>query len=113
MSRYNMLVSRKKIEYIAHNIKITEHAKKRIKERLGDDVNITEMILNSPFWYRNISGHINIAIDQLKYFVVDEACGVFKLVTIAEPSKNGYDIMDKFVCAYMGIEQSKGECEND
>lgn len=101
MSKYNMLVSRKKLEYIAHNIKITEHAKERISERLGEDVDIRTMILNSPFWYRNVDESINIAIDQKKYFVVAEDDGVYTMITVKSPSKNGYDIMDKFVIAYM------------
>lgn len=101
MSKYNMLVSRKKLEYIAHNINITVHAKERINGRLGEDVDIRTMILNSPFWYRNVDGSINIAIDQKKYFVVAENDGVYTMITVKEPSKNGYDIMDKFVIAYM------------
>ena len=110
MSRYNMLVSRKKIEYIAHNLIVTTHAKQRIEERLDKDADIRVMILNSPLWYRNIDGTINIAIDQQTYFVVSENNGRFALVTIKEPSRNGYDIMDKFVFAYFGNEK---ESKND
>lgn len=105
MSTYNMLVSRKKIEYIANNIIITEHAKKRIEERLGENTNIKRLILNSPFWFRNNDGYINIAIDQNLYFVVAEDNPNFFLVTVKRPSLNGYDIMDKFVLAYMGKER--------
>ena len=34
MSNYNMLVGRKKIEYIAHNIIISNHAKNRMEKRI-------------------------------------------------------------------------------
>lgn len=98
-----MIISRKKIEYIAHNLIITEHAMERIRERLPKNIDIRVAILNSPFWYRNIDGTINIAIDQNKYFVVNEKNGVFTLITVKNPSALGYDITDKFVIAYMGI----------
>lgn len=100
MSTYNMLISRKKLEYIAHNLIMTTHAKERMLERLGD-VDITRTILNSPFWFRNCEGYIIIGIDIQRYFVVEETERGFILVTVTDPSTNGYDIMDKFVLNYM------------
>lgn len=109
MSLYNMLISRKKIEYIAHNLVITNHAKQRIMERLGCNVDIRQLILNSPFWFRDVDESIVISIDQQRYFIVSESDNVFKLITVKEPSKNGYDIMDKFVLAYSGKERKESD----
>ena len=102
-----MMISRKKIEYIANNIVISEHAKIRIEERLGHNVNIKQMILNSPLWFRNTDECITIAIDQNRYFVVREFEDHFLLITVKEASKNGYDVMDKFVLAYSGKERKE------
>lgn len=109
MSLYNMLISRKKIEYIAHNLVITNHAKQRIMERLGCNVDIRQLILNSPFWFRDVDESIVISIDQQRYFVIAENNNTFKLITIKEPSENGYDIMDKFVLAYSRKERERKE----
>ena len=102
MSLYNMLVSRKKIEYIAHNLIVTDHAKERIDERLGKGADIRQLILNSPLWFRNKDGCITIAINTKKCFIVAEKDNKFTLITVKDDSENDYDMMDKFVVAYSG-----------
>lgn len=102
-----MLISRKKLEHIANNLIITEHSLKRIQERLGKNINIKNIILDSPFWFRNVDKTINIAIDQKRYFVVVEEDNKFTLITFKDESYNNYDIMDKFVIAYNGIERKE------
>lgn len=81
----------------------------RINERIGRNANVRQMILNSPLWFRNTDESIIIAIDQQRYFIVSESDNVFKLITVKEPSKNGYDIMDKFVLAYSGKERKESD----
>ena len=108
MSNYNMLVGKKKIEYIAHNIIISNHAKNRMEKRLNKNKKtICKMILNSPMWYRNNDGTINIAINRYNYFVVSEKNNKYYLITIKEKSNNKYDITDKFVFAYAGLKREK------
>ena len=44
----SILLSRKKLEWIAYNYELTSHAKERIKERADTTKTIKEQILNSP-----------------------------------------------------------------
>lgn len=98
-------VSRKKIEYIAHNYILTTHAKKRLKQRYGSINDVKAMILNCIFAWANTDGTINIALDYYHYFVVGCIDGKFKIVTYNGKSKTGYTIIDKFILAYLGIDR--------
>lgn len=104
----NILVSRKKIEYIAHNHIITEHAQKQISERCFN-ANVKQMILNSVLWWVNTDGTINIATDLYHYFVVScekvDMIDKFIILTYKDKSLNNYSVIDKFIFAYKGIER--------
>lgn len=100
-------ISRKKIEFIAHNHYLTKHAFKRLKERCGV-FNIKQMILNSVFAWVNTDKTINIALDNYHYFVVVEVYGRYKIITYEEKSLNGYNVIDKFILAYIGVDRQIG-----
>lgn len=99
------LISRKKIEHIAHNYILSKHAKERLLQRCKK-FNVKQMILNSPFWWRNTDGLINIATDPYHYFVVGEVDNKFIIVTYQGKSINGYTVLDKFALAYMGVDRA-------
>lgn len=96
------LISRKKLEYIAHNHIVSEHAHQRLLERFGD-YDLRAMILNSPLAWRNTDGAINIAFNYDNYIVVVEENDCFLVITYKTPSLYGYNVLDKLVLGYMGI----------
>lgn len=98
-------VSRKKIEYIAHNFILTTHAKKRLMQRYGTIKDVRKMLLNCILAWENTDKTINIAIDYNHYFVVGCIDGKYKIVTYNDKSKTGYTIIDKFILAYLGIDR--------
>jgi hypothetical protein len=104
----HILISRKKLEYIAHNLVITTHARKRLQQRCKNK-NLKTLILNSPLWWRNTDGSTNIATDNYHYIVVAEVDKVFKVITYQGKSINGYSVIDKFILAYAGLERNKNK----
>lgn len=108
--KQNILIGRKKLEYIAYNYTITEHAQIKLEERCKNP-NVRQMILNSPLCWKNTDGTINIATDLYHYFVVSCAKELdkdkFIIVTYKEKSLNNFSVVDKFIFAYLGITRKK------
>lgn len=81
-SYINMLVSRKKIEWIATNFKVSEHAELRFIQR--DTVlerDLKQCIRRSPLCWKQLDGSICIAFDLYTYIVVvvsDEGVPIIK-----------------------------------
>lgn len=98
------LISRKKIEFIAHNFKVSRHAYQRICER-SKQKNIRKMILNSPLSWQSSDGFINIATDLFHYLVLAEFDNTYLIITYQDKSINGYSVVDKFCLSYMGLER--------
>lgn len=102
------LISRKKIEYIAHNHIVTKHAHKRLLQRYGK-YDLRKMILDSPLSWRNTDGTINVAMNYDSYLVVLEQDNIFMVLTYKGKSNNGFNVIDKLVLGYMGIDRNKRE----
>ena len=67
-----ILVGRKKIQWIAYNFKMTEHADIRIIQRDElIDRNFKNSIRDTVLAWKNINGTISIALDLYKYIIVD------------------------------------------
>lgn len=69
----NMLVSRKKIEWIAFNFKVSSHAQIRFIQR--DTIlerDLKQCIRRSPLCWKRVDGAICIAFDLYNYIVVIE-----------------------------------------
>lgn len=99
------VLSRKKIEYIAHNYEFSKHSFNRLRQRCGN-FDVRKMILNALFAYVNTDGYINIAVDLNHFFIVKELKNnKYKIITFQEKSMNGYTTVDKFVFAYLGIDR--------
>ena len=68
----NMLVGRKKLEWIAYNLVMTDHSKVRMRQRDENDRNdMKERILNSPLAWKTYNNRICIALNLYEYIVVD------------------------------------------
>ena len=67
----NILVGRKKVEWIANNIKLTQHAELRLLQKDKSTRSIKHRILETPLAWKTETGCIAIATDLFHYFVVN------------------------------------------
>lgn len=114
-NQINMLISRKRIEWIACNFKVSAHAQMRLIQR--DTVlerDLKACIRRSPLCWKNINGTICIALDLYRYIVVDDRTGEPVVVTFADardnPVSKGSDVWQmamfeykKFVAERKGV----------
>lgn len=85
----NILVSRKRIEWIAVAHKVSNHAEFRLIQRDPIvDRNLKTWIRNSPLSWKSIKGTIYIALDLYHYIVVDDRTGEPVIVTFADARDN-------------------------
>jgi hypothetical protein len=102
----NILVSRKKLEWIAHNHILSNHAEYRLLQRdILIDRDLKKSILNSPLAWKSIIGTIYIALDLYRYIVVDDReYGSPIVVTFADtrdnPSAKGINVFEMAVVEY-------------
>lgn len=85
----NPLVSRKRVEWVAYNFKLSNHAEFRQIQRdtiLNRD--FKNCIRNSPLCWKSIEGTIYIALDLYYYIVVDDRTGEPIIVTFADAREN-------------------------
>lgn len=69
----NMLVSRRKIEWIAFNFKVSSHAEIRFIQRdTALERDLKQCIRRSPLCWKQVDGSICIAFDLYNYIVVVE-----------------------------------------
>lgn len=85
----NILVSRKRIEWIAVAHKVSNHAEFRLIQRdTIVDRDLKTWIRNSPLSWKSIKGTIYIALDLYYYIVVDDRTGEPVVVTFADARDN-------------------------
>ena len=104
---FKHLVSRKMIEWIAHNYELTSHARERIKERYSETKTIKQAILDSCLsWYYD-KDTIAIAVNKDDIFYVkierntDGKTHSAKIITFTWESKSGCNVVDKFCKNYL------------
>ena len=100
----NFIITPKEIQQIANNFIITNHASKRIKERLEifDNEKIKELILKPHLAWRNTDNTINLAINSTQYFVIKKDYKNYIIITFKEYSKNNITTDTKFAMAFWG-----------
>ena len=102
----NILVGRKKVEWIANNIQLTNHAELRLLQKDKSRKNIKDRILESPLSWKLATGCIAIATDLFHYFIInaekkDENGNNYPaLVTLIDLTKDGLTVVDKFLLDY-------------
>ena len=92
-----MLVSRKRIEWIACTFKVSAHAEYRMIQRdTMLDRNLKMTIRRSPLCWKTVEGQICIAFDLYRYIIVDDRTDEPIIVTFADtrdnPVANGADV---------------------
>lgn len=105
----NILVGRKKVEWIAYNHKISEHAKMQMVRRGLINYNLTAAILNSPLSWKLPKGYIAIALNLYEYVVaiIPEGVPEATIVTYVNLSNAGYSVIDKMLVAYQDAIREK------
>lgn len=101
----NPLVSRKRIEWIATNFKVSNHAEYRLLQRdTLIDRDLKNCIRRSPLSWKSIEGTIYIAFDLYYYIVVDDRSGEPLVVTFADARDNmsakGTNVFEMAVVEY-------------
>lgn len=97
----NMLVSRKRIEWIAYNFKVSTHAQYRFVQR--DTVlerDLKACIRRSPLCWKTIEGTICIALDLYRYIVVDDRTGEPIVVTFVDAREKGTNVWETAMVEY-------------
>lgn len=99
----NILVGRKKVEWIAYNHKISAHAKLQLMRRAATDLNTTSAILNSPLAWKLSEGYIAVAINLFEYFIIGhdvEQKLEATIVTYINLKEDNCSVIDKMLVAY-------------
>lgn len=106
----NVLVGRKKVEWIAYNHKISEHAKMQMVRRGMLNYNLTAAILNTPLTWKLSKGYIAIALNLYEYVVVamPEKAAPATIVTYVNLSDEDYSVIDKMLITYQDAIREKG-----
>lgn len=105
----NVLVGRKKVEWIAYNHKISEHAKMQMVRRGLLNYNLTAAILNTPLSWKLPKGYIAIALNLYEYVVavIPEKATAATIVTYVNLSDTGYSVVDRMLIAYQDAIREK------
>lgn len=107
----NILIRRKKIEWIAYNYQLSTHAKVQITKRCYEDLqdeDFKNLILESPLaWKSKDKQCICIALNLFDYIVVnpdttDEKTGqkYANILTYVSTRNNDQTVIDKFLMDY-------------
>lgn len=101
----NILVSRKKLEWVAFNHTLTEHAKLQIMRR-GDIEfsSLSKLILKSPLAWKTFNRCIVVALDLYRYLVIgipeEGVVEPAKVVTFVDLESSGMNVVDKMLVHY-------------
>lgn len=102
----NILVGRKKIEWIANNVKTSQHAELRLLQKDKSKRTIKQRILESPLAWKTRDNCVAVATDLFHYFIinptrVDKDNNNYPLlVTIIDLTAQGITVVDKFMLDY-------------
>lgn len=107
----NMLVSRRRIEWVACNFKLSTHAQFRFVQRdTYMERDLKSCIRRSPLCWKTIEGTICIAFDLYTYIVVDDRTGEPVIVTFVDTKEKGTNVWElamveykKFVAKNKGV----------
>lgn len=104
----NILVGRKKVEWIAYNHKLSNHAKMQMVRRRAQISNLTTAILNSPLAWKLTDEYIAIALNLFEYIVVGQnEPNEATIVTYVNLNGDGYSVIDKMLITYQDAVRSK------
>lgn len=109
-SYINMLVSRKRIEWIALNFKLSTHAQFRLVQRdTLVERNLKLSIRRSPLCWKSIEGTICIAFDLYNYIVVDDRSGEPIIATFVDTRDKKTNVWEVAMVEYKKfVAKSKG-----
>lgn len=99
----NILVSRKKIEWVAHNVVLSSHAKMQMVRRGMVITNLTDLMLNCPLAWKEGKDYIAVALNLFEYVIVampEEQGGTPVVVTYVNLKGQSYSVIDKMLVAY-------------
>jgi hypothetical protein len=97
----NMLVSRKRIEWIACNFKLSSHAEFRFVQRdTMVERDLKSCIRRSPLCWKTIEGTICIAFDLYNYIIVDDRTGEPIIVTFVNAKEKGVNVWETAMVEY-------------
>ena len=104
----NVLVGRKKIEWIAYNHKLTNHAKMQMMRRGFNEGDLQSAILNSPLFWKFSEGYVGIALNLFEYLVVtNDESPKSSVVTYVNLENEGYSVIDKMLISYQDAIREK------
>lgn len=102
----HILVARKRIEYIAYNYVVSEHAIERLKTR-SQYRSLQQCILNSSLAWRAPDGYLKIAFSKYEYIVVAITEDEPVVVTFVNCKNSGDTVTDRFLKDYLGEDYDK------
>lgn len=107
----DFVLTRDELLEISNNFTLTNHAKERIKERLGNKTleDIKQYILKPYLAWRNVDDCINLAINKKEYFVISKNPNTYVIITLKEMSKNNVTADEKFQMAF--FQKGKFKCK--
>lgn len=106
----NVLVGRKKIEWIAYNHRLTNHAKMQMMRRGFNEGDLQSAILNSPLSWKFSEGYVGIALNLFEYLVVtNDVSPKSSIVTYVNLEDEEYSVIDKMLISYQDAIREKAK----
>jgi hypothetical protein len=97
----NILVGRKKIQWIAYNFVLSEHAEFRMVQRdTLTNRNLKNCIIDTVLAWKNTNGTISIALDLYNYIIVKIENDIPKIITFASTKEFDCTVVDKMFVEY-------------
>lgn len=107
----NILVSRKRVEWIACHFTLSEHAQLRFIQRDSSlNRDLKTCIRRSPLCWKQVDGTICVALDLFSYVVVDDSSGTPVIVTFINTKDYGYNVFERAMVEYKKfVVEKRGE----
>lgn len=97
----NILISRKRLEWIAHNVRVSDHAEFRMVQRdTQTQRNLCQSILNSPLAWFSSSGALIVAFNLYEYVVISVEQEIPTVITFANMTDKGGTVIEKMIVDY-------------
>lgn len=102
----NILVGRKRVVWIANNLRVSPHAELRLLQKDKSTRTLTQRILETPLAWKTKLGRVAIACDLFHYLVIDgndkdesgKNCAT--LITLIDLMPTGITVCDVFMQDY-------------